>query len=103
MELRINFSGYECFVMHRKYPQNKRNAIELIDAEDCIPVAVASVNIPDANLEDDEILIKGWSENKGMEKILMDAGIIGPIIGEVPTGFVFATKHKLLKLPEKTN
>jgi hypothetical protein len=96
MELRINFSGYECFVMHRKYPQNNRHAIELIDTEDCCPVAVASVNIPEASLEDDEILIKGWSENEGIGKILIKAGIIGPVIGQVPTGFVHATKHKLL-------
>jgi len=96
MELRINFSGYECFVMHRKYPQNNRHAIELIDTEDCCPVAVASVNIPDVSLEDNEILIKGWSENEGMADILMKAKVIGPVLDKVPTGFVYATKHKLL-------
>ena len=96
MELRINFSGYECFVMHRTYPQNNRHAIELIDTEDCIPVAVASVNIPEVPLEDDEILIKGWSENEGMDKVLIEARIIGPELRKELTGFVYATVHKLL-------
>jgi hypothetical protein len=98
----IKFKDWICEVQIRQY-KNDRVALELIDAEDGMSVATASVNIPEASLKDDEILIKSWSENEGMTNVLIKAGIIGPAIGQVPTGFVHATKHKLLGLPEKTN
>lgn len=97
MELRIKFKDYECFLNIGKY-SNGRLALELIDTEDCCPVATASVNIPDASLADDEILIKSWSENEGMADLLMNLKVIGPELEKVPTGFVYATKHKVLNL-----
>ena len=48
-------------------------------------------------LNDDEVLIKSWSENVGIKEALIDAGIIGPLLERIPTGWVSASKHKLLK------
>ena len=92
----IKFGGFTCQVMIGMYP-NEQSLIRLLDCEDSLPVAVASVCIPNVELGDDEVLIKSWSENKGMEAILIAQGIIGPSLGEVPTGHTIATRHKLLK------
>ena len=73
---------------------NGRTALRLIDAEDGSPRATATVNIPEAKLAANEVMIKGWSENAGMQAALIAAGVIGPQLRSVPTGFVEATVHE---------
>lgn len=92
----IKFNEWNCTLNYSTY-SNKRTAIELIDAEDGMPIAMATVNIPDASIESDEVIIKNWSENEGIREALQVAGIIGPTLRKIPTGFVLATVHKLLK------
>lgn len=60
-------------------------------------IARAAVYIENYHPSDDEVMIKGWSENEGMPEALQGAGIIGPELRRVPTGRVEATVHKLLK------
>lgn len=60
-------------------------------------IARAGVYIDGQTPADDEVIIKGWSENEGMPEALQAAGIIGPELRRVPTGRVEATVHKLLK------
>jgi hypothetical protein len=48
----------------------------------------ATVNIPDAHLEPDEMVIKNYSENEGVLEFLQENNIVGPIIRTVRTGFV---------------
>lgn len=61
------------------------------------PIATATVFITDDHPVDDEVTIKGWSENEGMAEALQTAGVIGPELYRVKTGRVEATVHKLLK------
>lgn len=91
----VKFKNWVCNIYLSKY-SNDRPALQLNDAEDGMPIAVATVNLPDVSLEPDEVLIKGWSENEGMDKVLIEARIIGPELRKEPTGFVYATVHKLL-------
>lgn len=60
------------------------------------PVTICSVNIPDVVLADDEIAIKTWSENEGLLEWLQAEGIVGPVLREVPVGYVTASVCKLL-------
>lgn len=60
-------------------------------------IARASVYLEDEHPADDEVIIKGWSENEGMAAALQAAGIIGPELRRLPAGHVHATVHKLLK------
>lgn len=76
---------------------NGRIALELIDAEDGETVMVATVNIPDAMIEKDELIIKNYSENEGVLEALQKEGIVGPIIKTVRTGFVTCPVVKKLK------
>jgi hypothetical protein len=77
---------------------NGRIALQIIDESKCYPkeVATVTVNIPQVDLKEDEVLIKDWSENEGVLDDLIKFNIISKPISTVPTGFVVAHKCKLL-------
>jgi len=80
------------------YP-NKRYAIGYCSiAEEGYPEfeCAATVNIPDEPLEDDEVIIKDYSENEGIYNMMVAAGHISPAIRYVNTGFVTCPICKLL-------
>jgi hypothetical protein len=81
----VRFLDTDCTVMKHKYG-NGRVALSLIDAEG--PVATATVNLPDAELGMNEILVKDWSENRGMMAALIEAGIVKPTGKTIRSGFV---------------
>ena len=95
-EMKITFNKFKCIIILDKYQPTNQNHMKLIDEADGLPVAIASTNIPDQYQASDEIFIKSWSENNGVRKALIDAEIIGPVIGYVPVGWVMASRHKLL-------
>ena len=82
---RIKFLDYECFLFVDKY-SNGNTAIELADEEGT--VAIATVNLADGNLPEDQAYIKDYSENEGMLQALKDAGIVKRVIGNKASGFV---------------
>lgn len=48
-----------------------------------------TVNVAGQVLASDEVAIKTWSENEGVEKDLLLAGVIeGPVLRRIPSGFV---------------
>ena len=71
----VKFMQWECKVVKHHYVNN-RVALELIDANDGEPVAMASINIPEIALASDEIIIKDYSENEGMLDCLLKAGVV---------------------------
>lgn len=81
----VKFKDWNCKLRFRKY-QNGRTAIELVDAINGEPIAMATVNIPECALEEDEVIIKNYSENEGMLDALIGAGIIERT-NKVGTGF----------------
>jgi hypothetical protein len=91
----VKFKKWTCNVQVERYP-NDRVALRLTDVEDGGPVATASVNIPEASIESDEVIIKSWSENEGMADALIEGNIISPAIGSMRTAYVVGTVHKLL-------
>lgn len=78
----------EVYIRQRNYP-NGRPALELIDASDNIPYTVASVNLPDVLLDENEILIKDYSENEGILDFLVQNKIVYPTERGVQSGFVW--------------
>lgn len=71
--MNIEFSGFNCVIDIDTYT-NGGTAIRLIDADDGMPVATASVWI--RGLDEDEIAIKDYSENVGMLDTLVKSGIV---------------------------
>lgn len=78
---------------------NGRTALTLLDPQGQ-PIATATTNLPEEPLAPNEVFIKSWSENQGMCEALEALGIIGPTVDHVRTGFVQATKHRLLISPK---
>lgn len=65
-----------CFVKINTYP-NGRTKIDLIDSEDGLIYLRPSINLPELKLNDGEILIKDYSENYGILRILIQNEIVG--------------------------
>jgi len=55
-----------------------------------------TVNIPDVKLGEDEILIKGWSENEPVADAAMKTGWFERTNKIVPTGFAVAEVWRVL-------
>lgn len=79
----------------RRYPMNNRLALELLE-KDGMPYAVATVNVPDVELEADEVIIKNYSENEGILEMLEKEGIVKQTGKSVRTGWVTVPICKLL-------
>lgn len=52
------------------------------------PMATASVSLAEAKLQEDEMAIKNWSENKGLDHTLIALGILDSPHRFVASGFV---------------
>lgn len=93
---KISFQSWNCFLKLGHYGAGGRLAIELLSDEENAdkgvyygePIAIATVNIPDVPLKDNEIIIKNYSENEGMLEVLKQSGFITETKREISTGFV---------------
>ena len=90
----FNFKQWTVVAVPGRYP-NMRKAIRLIDAADGSLVAIATVNVPSAELSVNEVLIKDYSENEGMLDSMITAGYIEDAYGLVKIGFVVAHRCRL--------
>lgn len=81
----VQFKDWTCTVMKHRYA-NGRVALCLVDDEG--PVATATVNLPDADLGKNQVLVKDWSENRGMMAALIEAGVVKPNGETIRSGFV---------------
>lgn len=98
--MQVQFHHWLCDIQYLTYP-NGRTAIQLVDAEDQSPIAVATVNIPEAPLKENQVLIKDYSENQGILDVLVKAGIVKDLNQWVPSGHITADVCELLE-QEKT-
>lgn len=74
----------------RQY-NNGRHAIELLEMDPTYgptPYMTASVNLPNVLLQDNEVLIKDYSENEGVTKFLSKHNIVTPTNNWVKSGYV---------------
>ena len=98
----VKFMDWTCKAVFANYcaadreGPSERIAISLIDAINDEPVATATVNIPGALLRAHQVIIKNYSENAGMDKALIDAGIIRVTpVGSVSAGHVLCPVYEL--------
>lgn len=71
----VKFKEWECVIQYGEYP-NKRTALTLNDITTSLPVVVATVNLPDVEVNKHHVLIKNYSENEGVKEALINAGVI---------------------------
>jgi hypothetical protein len=80
--------------LEKKSYANGRVALMLMDDEG--QVACATVNLPEHDIQANEIIVKTWSENEGMLDFLIRNRICADTGREIATGFVKARVCKLL-------
>jgi len=88
--------GEKLAPMFEKYLSTDRTAITLI-TEEGEQWCTASVNVPDIPLEKDEVVIKNYSENEGIQEALINAGYIRPTKKLVQVGRVTCRVCEILK------
>lgn len=91
--MQIAFKQWVCDLEIGRY-QDNRIALSLVRGGEVI--AVCTVNLPERALNNDEVIIKNYSENNDIYKALLNAGVISEFIDVIPTGFVEVLKCKLL-------
>lgn len=91
----VNFKKWECAVEFCRYMDNDRPAIQLVDGETWEPIATATVNLPDVEMEEDEVAVKTYSENEGMLEALLEAGVVTELVRFEYSGFVTIPIYKL--------
>ena len=85
-----------CRILWQPYELGNRIRLQLIDVDDDVPYACATVNDPSVLLNENELLIKNWSENEGVLQALVDAGVVEDTGRTVPMGRARAHIVRLL-------
>jgi len=96
----IEFCGFKCNIVletyqHKASDGTYRVAILLNEVDTDERVAVATVNVPNEPLADDEVVIKDYSENEGMLHTLIMAKIITVPERYTKTGMMPVCKLRL--------
>lgn len=86
---------YDVQLVVSTYAVKDRMAIMLIDSDSGEQVATVTVNLPEEELDEDEVFIKNHSENEGMLEWTKQIGLVKEITGYVKSGFVEVPKVKL--------
>jgi len=89
----VVFANYHCHVKKAKY-LNGRTALFLVTSREnkkigLYPgqqVAVATINAPNIEIQPDEVIIKNYAENTGIDEVLIEAGIISPKLRSTDLG-----------------
>jgi len=89
---------YTLSLKFAKY-HNGQTAINLIDEDDGMPYATATVCVEDNLLQEGEVAIKDYSENEGILEALIEANIVDHPRAFIQSGFV---KIPICKLLTKT-
>jgi len=92
---RVKFKRWHCDVVKTGYQHNGQIALLLLDSRTGKRVAVATVCL-DVEIPSNYCLIKNWSENEGIQEVLVEAGIIKLTGRSHPAGFVYADEAEVL-------
>lgn len=88
----IHWNGERMRVELGHYNSNNAISIRLISWDENmateVPFATATVNVEHADLAEDEVIIKNYSENEGILPILIKEGIIAKPHDKVSMGYV---------------
>lgn len=96
--MKVKYKKWNCIVRWSMYHENNNIAIQLIDEKTKELISVATTN---TGFKDDfpEVQIKDYSENEGMWKALVNAGVIeDKVIRTIASGYV---KVKVAELTEE--
>lgn len=97
---KIYYDNLELSVSFEKYLNNNRKAIILYDYNSDLPGEIytkATLNLPYVNLNDDEVVIKNYSENVGLDDALIENNLTEDTGKTVEINYITVPIHKILK------
>jgi hypothetical protein len=97
--MKIQFEGAQYDLDFSRYAKNGRTALVLNDVGDGDTALVATVNVPQAHLKENQVLIKDYSENHGVLAALETAGVVRRTGESVRSGMVEIPVCDLLVTP----
>lgn len=89
----ITVDGVTLTIIATHYTSNDRCAI-LLESADGEPYGRLTVNLPDASIAEDEILVKTWSENSNLRAPALASGHFKDTGRRIPNGMVIAEVWK---------
>lgn len=93
----ITFKGTKCVVdTSKSYEYGNGTCILIKVAETGEPFCFATVNIPGAEIEKNEVIIKNYSENEGIFEVLKEANIVIDTGRKIKTGWVECPVAKMV-------
>jgi hypothetical protein len=95
----IEMDDVKCYLEYGRYADPPNIFIRLMTCEDDEVYLKATTNGP-YELNDDEVLIKNWTENRGIEAILVAAGVLGTLKSDNPYP-LYVLKKKPVGIPPK--
>ena len=95
--LKTKYADCTAYVVEKTYSQPNNLCLEIHDFHSDEPLLIATTNVAGYVCDPGHVLIKNWSENEGIYEALLKAGVIGPVVRRVPTGFVEAYECEYLK------
>lgn len=93
----IKYKDWKCIARIGRY-DNGRIAIRLVDSYDGHPVATATINVPNVEIQHDEVIIKDYAENEGVLRALEEAGLVFDTGKRISVGY---TAGKVCKFNPK--
>ena len=92
----VRFHGRNWAVRFNRYSGNGRVALMLVDDDDPADYFVATVNVPEYHPAEGEVLIKDYSENRGVLEVLTRARVLEDTGRTYPTGMTVVHVCRLL-------
>jgi len=94
-QLKTKYSNYTAYISKAQYI-NGRLALSFHDATDGMKILIATVNLPDVDLREGEVIIKDYSENEGLFN-WGDKNGLWEFVADCATGYSISKVVKLLK------
>ena len=92
----FRYKIWTCTIKKAVYP-NMRVRLDLINVEDGISVAVATLNMSnDKRLKPNQTIIRDYADNEGMLNCLQKNKIVGPTIRQVSVGLRYGHVVEIL-------
>lgn len=80
-------NGTSCDLLVHRYGSGQI-ALALRDSSDGERYCTATVNLPTDRMDADEVAVKNYSENAGVLDALTAAGVVGPPVRHISSGYV---------------
>lgn len=93
MTFKTKYGTYEDCQFNTGYYNNGNRALSVTSATEG-PICICSVN-PEKEVPDDCLAVKNYSENAGMADTLIEMGVIGEKVDEIPSVYVTIPVYKL--------